>query len=196
MSNSQIRTMVTCTTKAAENVIKDASRTTYEDLYHKNVVMNLIAKEFGYHSICYKNFTKPALTLNTSNSNENLNEKASNFGKVVEFISASILNGQQGVSIKTLTELNNKEQAQDQHYRHKLKDVVGLIIKILDVNCLIIMPLTKSLEVNVPVPFTHVGLLMFLANKKLQIHFDEKLVSYCTSLQKLRLSSTCLFHFH
>ena len=59
MSNSQIRTMVTCTTKANENVIKDASRTKYEDLYHKNVVMNLIAKEFGYHSICYKILQNP-----------------------------------------------------------------------------------------------------------------------------------------
>ena len=36
--------------------------------------MDLIAKEFRYLSICYNNFTKPASTSNTSNSNENVNE--------------------------------------------------------------------------------------------------------------------------
>lgn len=84
--------------------------------------MDLIATEFRYHSICYKNFTKPASTSNTSNSNENMNEKASDFDKDVEFISASILNGQQAVSMKALAELYNKGQAQDRRYRHKLKE--------------------------------------------------------------------------
>ena len=51
-----------------------------------------------------------------------MNEKASDFDKVVEFLSASTLNGQQAVSMKTLTKLYNTEQAQDRHYRHKLKD--------------------------------------------------------------------------
>ena len=84
--------------------------------------MDLIAAEFRYHLICYKNFTKPASTSNTSNSNENMNAKASDFDKVVEFILASILNGQQAVSMKALTELYNNGQAQDRRYCHKLKD--------------------------------------------------------------------------
>ena len=36
--------------------------------------MDLIAKEFRYHSICYNNFTKTASTSNRSSSNENVNE--------------------------------------------------------------------------------------------------------------------------
>ena len=51
-----------------------------------------------------------------------MNEKASDFDKDVEFISASILNGQQAVSMKALAELYNKGQAQDRRYRHKLKE--------------------------------------------------------------------------
>ena len=51
-----------------------------------------------------------------------MNAKASDFDKVVEFILASILNGQQAVSMKALTELYNKGQAQDRRYCHKLKD--------------------------------------------------------------------------
>ena len=42
--------MVTCTTKAAENVIKDASRTKYEDLYHKNVDEQHIQENIGYQN--------------------------------------------------------------------------------------------------------------------------------------------------
>ena len=114
--------MVTCTTKTAESAIKEAARTNDEELYHQIVVTDLIPKEFRYNSICYNNFTKPESTSNTSNSNENVNEKANDFDKVVEFISASILNGQQVVSMKTLTELYNKEQTQDSRYCHKLKD--------------------------------------------------------------------------
>ena len=116
VSKAQTRTLVTCTTKAAERAIKEAARTKDEELYHQIVVMDLITTEF------YKNFTKPASTSNTSNSNENVNEKASDFDKVVEFILASILNGQQAVSMKTLTESYNKEQAQDRRCHHKLKD--------------------------------------------------------------------------
>ena len=52
---------------------------------------------------------KPASISNTSNSNENVNQETRDFDKVVEFISGSILNGQQAVSMKTLTELYNKE---------------------------------------------------------------------------------------
>ena len=87
--------------------------------------MDLIAEEIKCHSVCYSNFTKPTSTSNTSNNNENVNEKAIDFDKVVDFISAIILNGQQVVSMKTLTELHNKEQAQDRRYRHRLKYVIG-----------------------------------------------------------------------
>ena len=54
-----------------------------------------------------------------------MNEKPIDFDNVVDFISAIILNGQQVVSMETLTELHNKEQAQDRRYRHKLKDVIS-----------------------------------------------------------------------
>ena len=53
---------------------------------------------------------KPASTLNTSNSNEDVNEKGSDFNKIVEFIQVTILNGQQTVSMKTLTELYTKNK--------------------------------------------------------------------------------------
>ena len=78
---AQTRTLVTCTTKAAENAIKEAARTKDEELYHQIDVMDLIAKVI---------------------------EKASDFDKVVEFTSASILSGQQAVSMKTLTKLYNR----------------------------------------------------------------------------------------
>ena len=56
VSKTQTRTLATCTTKAAESAIKEADRTKDEELYHQIVVMDLIAKEFKYHSIFYNNF--------------------------------------------------------------------------------------------------------------------------------------------
>ena len=60
VSKAQTRTLVTSTTKAAESAIKEAARTKDEELYHQIVVMDLTAKEFRSHSICYNNITKPA----------------------------------------------------------------------------------------------------------------------------------------
>ena len=56
--------------KAAKSEIKECASTNVEGLYHQIVVIDLIAKEFSYYSICYNNFTKPASTSNTSNNNE------------------------------------------------------------------------------------------------------------------------------
>ena len=86
VSKAQTWTLVTCITKAAESAIKETARAKDEELYHQLVVMNLNAKEFRYHSIYYNNYMKPASTLNTSNSNEDVNEKGSDFNKIVEFI--------------------------------------------------------------------------------------------------------------
>ena len=115
VSKDQIRTLVTCETKTAESAIKEAAKTKDEDLYQQIVSVDLIAKEFRYHAICYNDFTKP--TSNSSNVNTQ-----SDFEKVVEFISENVLNGQQAVSMKTLTQLYNNEQAHDRRYRDKLKE--------------------------------------------------------------------------
>ena len=109
VTKAPTQTLVECTTKAAESTIKETARTKDVELYHQIAVMDVNAKEFRYHSICYNNFMKPASISNTSNSNENVNQETRDFDKVVEFISGSILNGQQAVSMKTLTELYNKE---------------------------------------------------------------------------------------
>ena len=46
VSKAQTRTLVTCTTKAAESAIKETARTKDKELYHQIVLMDLIAKEF------------------------------------------------------------------------------------------------------------------------------------------------------
>ena len=89
--------MIACVTKSTELTIEDAAKQKSEALYSEIKAVDLIAKEFRYHCLCYKNVTKmkPTNILLNETMTSDQEESASNFEKVVEMIKENILYYQQ-----------------------------------------------------------------------------------------------------
>ena len=72
--------------------------------------MDLIAKDFHYYCVSYKNFTKTKQTNNLLNEImiSDQEESASNFEKIVEMVKENILYNQQAFSMKTFKEVYDR----------------------------------------------------------------------------------------
>ena len=64
VSKDQPRQLIACVVKSAELSIKDAAKQKSEVLYNEVKSVDLIAKEFRCHRICYKKLTKMKQTNN------------------------------------------------------------------------------------------------------------------------------------
>ena len=114
------------TFNAAES-IKAAAKVKNETLFNEIEHLDLIAKEFKVHHVCYKKFT---LGYSPASRAENLMEednelkecmyRKANFEEVVEYIRDSVLHLKKAASMKTLQEISGIESS-DRRYRQTLK---------------------------------------------------------------------------
>ena len=94
------------------------------DSYYEIRDLDLIAKEFRYHRLCYKDFIRHQKSSNNNEQEESDTQKG-NFEAVIEFIENTILLQNQPVSMSLIYEIYGVH-LQDKRYRNKIK------IRILD----------------------------------------------------------------
>ena len=94
------------------------------DSYYEIRDLDLIAKEFRYHRLCYKDFIRHQKSSNNNEQEESDTQKG-NFKAVIEFIENTILLQNQAVSMSLIHEIYGAH-LQDKRYRNKIK------IRILD----------------------------------------------------------------
>ena len=90
---------LTIKTKVAETTIKNISKERNLDLYGKIKDDDLLAKEFRYHSHCYKDFTRQ-----WTNQTKGVYEKG-NFDVVTDFIVKEIIGGRIYILINEATKI-------------------------------------------------------------------------------------------
>ena len=111
----------TISTQQAVNTIKEAAEAKEDQsLYYEIKDLDLIAKEFKYHDVCYREFTrKEDITHEKRKSLEDV-RGTGNFEVVAKCVEEKILNKDLVVSMTVLHELY-RLHPEDARYRGKLK---------------------------------------------------------------------------
>ena len=113
----------------AIKTVKESAKIKDASLYAEMVDLDLIAKEFNYHQVCYQNFTREYLSRdqladstgikNNENTTGNVNERK--LDAVEKYVSDNILQRDgKAISMDDLKK-NYRIVMNDRRYRHKLK---------------------------------------------------------------------------
>ena len=109
----------TIVTRTAESTIKEIAKDKHPDLYRRIQDEDLIAKEFRYHSHCYRNFTRGEVVYNKKGTYE-----TGNFVAVCEFITKEVLEKGRVVSLEEVHSLYGL-QVDNKRYANLLKERIN-----------------------------------------------------------------------
>jgi hypothetical protein len=114
---------VTIATRTAESSIKSVARDKHPSLYGRIKDEDLIAKEFRYHSHCYRNFTRGEIAYDKKGTYE-----TGDFDAVSEFITTEVIERGRVVSLNEIHSLYGL-QVDKKRYANLLKQRINTKFK-------------------------------------------------------------------
>lgn len=122
---------ITISTLNATETVKAAAMSKNQDMYYEIKDLDLISKEFKYHSSCYQDFTrgysaKCRQETSTSSTKSTLEEttpvkRTFDIKAVEEFIKINVLRDHKTVSMSELQEIYGDKTQKDIYVRHNMK---------------------------------------------------------------------------